>query len=172
VYETNDPFGGPLGVYGYNVNQNQSVAICFTPEANCTLDEVRLWLWNNDVSGESTPIRITLRNNRRANLNGDSMPGEVQFESWPFDIPYTGFAQPMLFSFPSTSRPVLATGTSYWIVAESSAHGGDDPVWAIAQPGIGFAGIRNPTTGPWQCGQGPVGATIVLGSARPIPGAK
>jgi hypothetical protein len=170
VYETEDPFGGLFGVYGFDVNTEQSVAIRFTPAADYTLDEIRLWLWNNDRSGEATPITITLRNDGPASLGGASVPGEARFESWSFEIPYTGFAEPQLFEFPSGARPVLRAGTNYWIVAESAAHGPLDPVWAVAQPGTGFGAIRN-RNDPWHSGPGSVGATIILGTLRPVIGA-
>ena len=35
VYQTNDPFGGFLGINGFDVYESQSVAVRFTPDSRC-----------------------------------------------------------------------------------------------------------------------------------------
>lgn len=44
IYETDDPFGSPFGVLGFDVFEFQSVAVRFTPDDNYTLDRISVWL--------------------------------------------------------------------------------------------------------------------------------
>ncbi len=167
VYETDDPFGGILGVYGFDVDSDQSVAIRFTPAQDYDLEAVQVWLWNNDPSGNPTEITLSIREDASLGAIIDSIPGDSRLETWTISIPYTGFAQPHLFECVSLRRSVLRTGRRYWIVAESDAPPGLNPVWAAGQPGVGFGAIRFPITGPWQSHEGAVGATVIWGRPRP-----
>lgn len=123
-----------------------------------------------DTSGESTPIRISLQVadgsfERSAGVSFGVMPGNEVLEEWAFDVPYTGFANPLLLEFPSSIRPRIEAGMNYWIVATSLAEGGRDPVWAVAQPGLGFGATGDPRTGEWYPGmEGSVGAMVIEGT--------
>lgn len=165
VYETNDPFGGLFGVYGYDISRDQSVAVRFTPDREFKLDQLRLWLWNNDTQGGHPRLAITLRYNEIVGNDG-SKPGDASYETWLIDMPTTGLFEPKLFDFDSVTHLPLHAGESYWIVAESDALGGWDPVWAVAQPGSGFVSLRDPP-GTWSIGRNlAVGAVIVLGTPQ------
>ncbi|MEW6249160.1 MAG: hypothetical protein AB1716_00810 [Planctomycetota bacterium] len=166
VYETADPFGGMFGIMGFDVFRDQSVALRFIPTAEYRLDQLRLWLWNNDGQGGTPRLDITLRD--EGGTSGTiSFPGQRIHESWVIYLPNTGVFRPVLFDFDSALHPRLHAGMNYWIVAESDAVGGYDPVWAWAQPDLGFMSFRNPPD-PWQPGHsGAVAAAIVLGT--PVP---
>ncbi len=80
------------------------------------------------------------------------------------NVPYTGLWSPLLLEFPSSIRPPIEAGMNYWIVATSPAEGGRDPVWAVAQPGLGFGTTGDPRTGEWYPAmEGSVGAMVVEG---------
>ena len=163
VYETDDPFGGPFGIWGFDVSQDQSVAVRFTPTGDYRLDLLRLWLWNNDDTGGTPHLTITLRNDEDPGTG--SIPGATVYETWELDVPNTGAFNPVRFDFNSLSRPRLNDGVNYWIAAESPAVGGYDPVWAIAGIGVGFMSIKNPPTGPWSpAGSGAVVSVVVEGT--------
>lgn len=81
------------------------------------------------------------------------------------NVPYTGLWSPLLFEFPSSIRPRIEAGMSYWVVATSPAEAPRDPVWAVAQPGLGFGTTGDPRTGEWYPGrEGSVGAMVVEGT--------
>lgn len=164
VYETNDPFGSPLGINGFDVFSQQSVATRFTPNADFTLDQVGVWLWNNDDSGREPLITITLRRDDAA--NGESRPGSQIFETWQMNMPPTGVFQPVFFTFNSSAHPPLAADERYWVVAQSPVPAGGDPVWAWAANDSGVTTTTDSQTGLWYPApdQGAVAALTVLGT--------
>lgn len=170
IYETADPFGGPFGVWGFDVSDEQSVAVRFTAEADYTLNSVGVWLWNNDLSGGEPEITITVRPDAELSCGGcastgGSRPTDEVLESWSFTIPYTGFGEPRLFELSSADGPVLRAGARYWICAESDAPGGRDPVWAVAWPDLGFGSTGDPATGEWTPAvEASIGAVAVCGN--------
>lgn len=165
VYQTDDPFGGVFGVYGYDVNDQQSVAVRFTSPGDYRLAALRLWLWNNEPLGDSIPATVSLHGESGPLSGARSEPADAALESWEFDIPYSGFAQPRLYDFSSRLHTALQSGERYWIVIESDAHPG--AVWAVAQPGTGFGAIRFPADGVWRSFEGAIGACEVW--AAPVP---
>lgn len=171
IHETDDPFGSPFGVLGFDVFQNQSVAIRFTPDEDYLLDRLSLWLWNNDGTGGTPPMTISLRNDEF--VADVSTPGDEIFESWDLDLPNTGKFNPTLFVFDSELHPILEAGVKYWVVAESESPPGFDPVWALAFPTLDIYSTTDFNTGEWSPAfEGPVPATIVEGTPAEgaIPG--
>ncbi len=163
IYETDDPFGSPFGVLGFDVFIDQSVAVRFTPADDFALDRVSMWLWNNDTSGGEPPIIITLRNDH--NEDGASTPGDEIFESWQMHVPNTNGFNPTLFAFDSMKHPALQVDTIYWIVAESNAQPQLDPVWALSFPTIGYSSTTDFEGDEWEpASEGPVQTLIVEGT--------
>ena len=70
IYETDDPFGGPFGLWGPDVCSDQSVAVRFTPGADYTLDRMSVWFMNNSTTVHPL-VEVTLR------PDDDSTPGRV-----------------------------------------------------------------------------------------------
>jgi hypothetical protein len=164
IYATDDPFGGLFDVYGLDVNSRQSVALRFTPDRQYSLGQIRLWLWNSN--GDPIPVTVSLREDAALGPDGGSAPSDTPIESWSFEIPHTGLAEPRLFDVTSFLSPLLEGGAEYWIVVESSGQRG--VAWAVAQPGIGFGAVRLSSGGDWQTFEGAVGASEVWGT--PVPG--
>lgn len=164
VFETQDPFGGPFGITGFDVFSGQSVAARFEPAADYTLDELRLWLWNNDENGREPRIDIKLETDDPA--NGESRPSGVVLEAWTFNVPGTGVFNPMLFTFESTTHLNLDSGVKYWITARSPAPGGASPVWAWAAKDSGWMSlIDHASTDQWSnAATGAVASYIVEGT--------
>jgi len=152
IFETDDPFGGFLGVNGFDVFQNQSVGQRITVDADYQLTSVSVWFWNNDDAGRTdAPVTLTVRTD-----SGDpncTTPGGTILDTMVFQVGQTGFANPILITLASVNAPVLQKGQSYWIVAESpDAPPALDPVWATASPGSGVMAFTDFNTGLWQCG--------------------
>ncbi len=167
VYQSDDPFGGFFGVEGWDIAQTQSVAVRFVSNGDLRLDELRLWLWSDDVRGGHPSLKITLRDDDPR--DGQSRPGQTLYEQWKLTLPETGYFNPELFDFPSALHPSLHAGQRYWVVAESDAPLQACPVWACAQPDPGFLSFCAPPD-PWSAGQsGEAGAMIVLGTRVRTP---
>lgn len=167
VYATDDPFGGLFDVCGYDIGARQSVATRFKPRAEHRLTSVRLWLWNNDPEGDPIPITVSLREGGEAR-DSVSLPGETALESWAFEIPFTGFAEPRLFEFESSDGTTLLAHADYWIVIESDAPPG--AAWAVGQPGTGFGAVRLRGEENWRAFRGAVGAAEIWGTPAPLAG--
>ena len=170
IFQTEDPFGGPFGVIGFDVFIGQSVAVRFTPDADFDFDAASLWLWNNDESGGEPAITISLRND--VTTDGDSVPGDIVFEQWDFNVPNTGYAVPVLFEFASSDHPLLEQGVRYWIVAESESPPLVDPVWAIAAKDSGPSSTTDCFGCEWEpANNGAIPAMIVEASPHVgVPG--
>jgi hypothetical protein len=169
IYETHDPFGSVFGVMGWDVSRDQSVAVRFTPGGRFTLGELQLWLWNNDGTGGTPKIVITLRDDQKT--PDGSVPGDTVLERWVFAVPNTGVFNPVRFDFAALYLSQLDDGVNYWITAESDAVGGYDPVWAIAGEGTGSMSFKCPPTGPWSpAHSGEVASVIVLGTRVSLRG--
>jgi hypothetical protein len=136
IYETEGPFGGPFGLWGYDVFIHQSVGLRLTPQHNYTLDRISLWFMNNDGSDQHHAlVTVTLRNDD--NDGGVSIPGDTVYETWTFNVSAVGW-DPVLEVMDSQDHPLLAAGVNYWIVTESEAAAGVNGVWNIAAHGLGF----------------------------------
>ncbi len=162
IYETEGPFGGPFGLYGYDVSIDQSVGLRFTPQHNYTLDRISLWFMNNDFSGQHHAlVTVTLRNDDH---DGEvSIPGDTIYETLTFNVSAVGW-NPVLEVMDSQDHPLLAAGVNYWIVAESDAPAGIDGIWNIAAHGLGFM-ANTDLGGEWYPGgMSAVTCTIVEGT--------
>jgi hypothetical protein len=164
IYATNDPFGSFLGINGFDVFVQQSVATRFTPGADYTLDSFSVWLWNNDESGSEPAITFTLRTDD--NTNGESRPSATILETWTMNVPNTGAFQPVEFILESDVHSPLNAGERYWIAAASPAGPGLDPVWAWAANDSGVSTNTDFQTGEWYPApeQGAVATLTVTGS--------
>ncbi|MFQ5807547.1 MAG: hypothetical protein ACE5I3_13960 [Phycisphaerae bacterium] len=162
IYETEDPFGGPFGLWGYDVFIDQSVALRFTPGANYTLDRISLWFMNNDFSGQHHAlVTVTLRNDN--NDGHVSIPGDTIYETWNFNVSAVGW-NPVLEVLDSQDHPLLEADVNYWIVAESDSPPLIDGVWNIASSGVGFMSNTD-LDGEWYPGgMSAVTCTIVEGT--------
>jgi hypothetical protein len=162
IYETDGPFDGPFGLWGYDVFIDQSVGVRITPERDYTLDRISLWFMNNDGSGQHHAlVAITLRND---NNDGQvSVPGDTIYETWQFSVSAVGW-DPQLEVMDSQGHPVLEAGVNYWIVAESDSPPFIDGVWNIAAYGTGFM-ANTDLDGEWYPGgMSAVTCTIVEGT--------
>jgi len=162
IYETEDPFGGPFGLWGYDVFIYQSVGLRFTPERHYTLDRISLWFMNNDSSGQHHAlVSVTLRDDD--NDGEVSIPGNIVYERWTFNVSTVGW-DPVLEVMDSAEHPLLQTGVNYWIVCESDSPPGVNGVWNIASEGLGFM-ANTDLNGAWYPGgTGAVTCTIVEGT--------
>ncbi len=163
IYETPGPFGGPFGLIGFDVCIDQSVAVRFEPASDYTLDKVSVWLMNNIFSGPGgQTVVVTIRTDDDT-TPGVSVPSNTILEKMTLIASATGWS-PVLESVNSVSHPLLSAGVKYWVVLESVAPCGEDPVWNWA---TGASGYTSNTSGSsvWQPGgMGAVAATIVEGS--------
>ena len=162
IYETEGPFGGPFGLWGFDVFIDQSVGVRFTPDRGYTLDQISLWFMNNDGSGQHHAlVTITLRNDD--NSDGVSIPGDTIYETWQFNVSAVGW-DPQLEVMDSQDHPTLEAGVNYWIVAESDSPPFIDGVWNIAAHGTGFM-ANTDLNGEWYPGgMSAVTCTIVEGT--------
>lgn len=162
IYETEDPFGGIFGLWGYDVCIEQSVAVRFTPDADYTFDRVSAWFMSNDFSGQTHPlVVVTLRTDD--SIQGVSVPSDEILETLSFHVSAVGW-NPVLEGMDSVANPLLRKGMHYWIAAESEAPCGLDGVWNIASSGTGFMSNTEGAGGDWYPGaEGAVVATIIEG---------
>ena len=168
IYETDDPFGGPFGLWGPDVCSDQSVAVRFTPGADYTLDRMSVWFMNNSVTVHPL-VEVTLRPDDDS-TPGVSVPGAAILESWTFNVSAVGW-NPVLEVLDSVVHPSLEAGVHYWVVCESQAACGVDGVWNMAGIGLGFSATSVGYGQAWQPGgSGAVPATIIEGTvAQPCP---
>jgi len=146
IYQTNSPFGGAFGLIGFDVAAEQSVALRFTPGHAFLLDRVGVWFMNNDFSGKTHPsVTLTLRTD---NVAGGSIPSDVIIEQWQFNVSAVGW-DPVLEQVNAALHPVLQAGVNYWVVAQSSAPGGNDGVWNWAANDSGWMSICNGIPCEW-----------------------
>ncbi len=150
IYGTVAP-GGVFGYWGFDVFAEQSVGIRITPDADYTLDEIKLWFMNNDFSGVQHPlVRISLRPDDQS-TPGVSIPGTEIIESYAFNVSAVGW-DPVLETVDSQTHPRLCAGVNYWIVATSLAPPGENGVWVMAAEGIGFSANTDQDATTWQPG--------------------
>src|SRR5690606_35496454 len=63
IYATEDPFGSPFGMIGFDVGgrSEQRVGVRFIPDADYRLDRISVWFMSNDFSVASrAPVRLTV----------------------------------------------------------------------------------------------------------------
>ncbi len=156
LHDTEDPFGGFLGLWGMDVSTSQTAGARFTvPDADHVLDEVGVWLMNN--SGSVQPaVRVTIREDA-----GD-VPADTAIAQWTFQIQALGW-NPVFERLDGDGTLILEAGRSYWIVGASNAPGGSNAVWNFASQGVGFS--ANTNNGTWQPGgEGAALTLTVLGT--------
>ena len=157
IYESDGPFGGFFGLWGADVFVGQSVGQRFTPDAEYDLDLMRLWFMSNDFGG-TVEERVVVTIQTDAGGPGQSYPSGVVLDQAEFTVQAIGW-DPVLETISFPSRPRLHAGEHYWVVCESVAVGGDDPVWNFAAFGLGFTAARLGND-PWQ--QGGSGAELTM----------
>ena len=164
VFETNNPFGGFLGVNGFDVFESQSVAARFMPNGSYTLDAVSIWFMSNDWDG-TTPQTVTITLRTDVNPGGEftSVPSDTIIESWTTDLPVVGW-NPQLIAFLSSTQAPLTSGQKYWVVAESNLGPFIDPVWCWSSTGNEFTATTDGTGTPWEGGFGAALAFVVSGT--------
>lgn len=171
IFETDDPFGGPFGLIGFDVCLDQSVGLRIdVTGGDFRLDRISVWFMNNDFSGETHPlVEVSLRPDAE-DAEGGSVPSNIVLEEWTFNVSAVGW-DPMLESVESADHPRLREGEQYWIVTESLAPCGLDGVWNWAAFGTGFVSTSLGYGETWQPGgMGAVVATIVEATpAAPCP---
>lgn len=168
LLDTGTPDGGWFGYWGYDVFVGQSVAISFTPDQDYKLDDVSLWLMSNDFEAPGRTLTVSIQTDV-AGSGTPSAPSGSVLESWDHATSAVGWA-PVLETLDSILHPVLAAGTTYWLVAESSEPAFVDPVWVVAGDGNPYyIGNIDFASGPaWQVGEGYAAPGAII-TAMPVP---
>jgi hypothetical protein len=142
IYQSTGPFGGPFGLWGADVFTGQSVAQRFEAPGTYRLDLVRLWFMSNDFAG-TVEERVVVSIQTDGGGPDESFPGGVVLERVEFIASAIGW-DPVEEHITFSGRPWLFEGERYWVVCESEAGPGEDPVWLFASEGLGFTSYR-----PW-----------------------
>ncbi len=166
VFQTEGPFGGFFGLTGFDVFVQQSVAARFVPAADYELTSVGIWFMSNDGSGGApAPVTVTLRTDT-ANAEYASVPSGEVLEAWTVQVPANGW-NPVLLTSVSATHMRLNAGQRYWVVAESSAGPGVDPIWLWSAFGNEFTANTDGPGTQWESGSGAAITLIVQGLAVP-----
>ena len=170
IIDTGTPDPGFVGYYGFDLYPDQSVAIAFTPGQDYVLNSVALWMMSNDFDASGRSYTVSVRTDA---AGGMTIPGSTVIESWEVMTGATGWS-PVLDSMDSVLNPILAAGTTYWIVAESDEPAGANPVWVASQQAEPvWHSVRNALNpdGAWISGWGQgVPGLVVSGTVVPAPG--
>lgn len=170
IIDTGTPDPGFVGYYGFDLYPDQSVAIAFTPGQDYVLNSVALWMMSNDFDASGRSYTVSVRTDA---AGGMTTPGSTVIESWEVMTGATGWS-PVLDSMDSVLNPILAAGTTYWIVAESDEPAGANPVWVASQQAEPvWHSVRNALNpdGAWISGWGQgVPGLVVSGTVVPAPG--
>ena len=158
VFDTGTP-PDAFGLDGFDVSSAQSVAFRFFNNADGPLYRVELWLMSNGNGSAPLPtVDISLR------AGSAQAPGTAAqaLETWRgVSVTAVGWA-PYLLELNSTLKKELTVGSFYWVVAESSAPGGADPVWCMSD-NAAFGSSNAGGDSPWQAGaSGQAAAARVL----------
>jgi hypothetical protein len=159
--------GGIFGLNGFDVYVRQRVAARFTVPAtgDHRLARVGIWFFNN--SGTEQPqMRITVQTDALDEGGSDTLPSGRRLATWVAPVATLGWDPvEQFFTASAGNAPRLKAGRSYWVVAESAAPAGADPVWAFARSGLGVS--TTTFEGAWQpAGEG--GAITLRVDAVPI----
>ncbi len=117
----------------YIVGSNQAVAVGFTPSANLSLTKIELPMRSLGPPN-TTSVIIKLLS------DASGKPG-TELESWTVNnIAYNGPpSKPNIFSLPSVVKPVLNSGSKYWVAAYQNSPVNDG--WSLSLSSAGFAGF-------------------------------
>ncbi|UYV11299.1 MAG: hypothetical protein NCW75_08275 [Phycisphaera sp.] len=156
IFETNDPFGSPFGLIGFDVFTQQSVAVRFVPDEDYRLTSVSAWFMSNDFANPlDRPVRVTVQTDQAV---GDAfIPSGEELEAMDLLITAIGW-DPQLDTAIASGDTVLNAGQAYWIVAESDYGAAENPVWNWATGVTGYTSTTHFATGEWQ--PGGTGATV------------
>jgi hypothetical protein len=160
VYQTNPPYLGPSGPPGFDLSDDQSVALRFTPDRDYTLDTIRMWIMSNDFNQVSyAPVRVELRPSQ----NGGRRPGTAVIELMTFTVSAFGW-NPVLESVSSRNHPLLRANVPYWVILHCDLHK-NNPSWNWSDNSIGIIALShggqvNFTEG----GEGAVTGTTIEGT--------
>lgn len=163
IYQTNPPQAN----LGFDVFEEQMVAIRFSPEETTELGSIQLWLMNN-ASVYQAHITFTLREDH-IRANGDSVPSDIILEEWTMRINSEGDMENEPLK--SLLNPILKRNEYYWLVAESNASATHNPVWNTAQPigqhvALGYYGRLNPMeSNKWEVGNSSIPAIHIYSTA-------
>jgi hypothetical protein len=157
--------GGWFGYYGFDVSSEQRVAGRFTvsPSGDYQLTRVGVWLMNNSDTEQAT-VKLSLQTDALDEQGSESLPSGVKLERWEAPVQTLGWV-PVHQYFKSIKRPQLKAGHNYWVVAESKALPGADPIWLVAAEGL----LVSTTSymGQWQTA-GESGALTLRVDAKPV----
>ena len=128
--------GGPFGYWGFDVSSDQRVAGRFTVPASgdFKLARIGVWLMNNSDT-EQAKVKLSIQTDALDEQGSETLPSGVVLEHWSAPVATLGWV-PVHQFFASGSKPVLKAGRSYWVVAESKAQPGQDPIWVAAAKGL------------------------------------
>ncbi|HWB20688.1 MAG TPA: PEP-CTERM sorting domain-containing protein [Phycisphaerales bacterium] len=169
IFDTGTPDGGFFGFIGYDVFDGQSVAVAFTPDHACTLDDIGVWMMSNDFDNPGRTFTLSLQTD---SLNGanPAAPSGTVLETWDMATAAVGW-NPVLDVANSVLHPLLSAGTTYWVVAESTEQGGADPVWVWGSTfdGVYSGNIDFFSSPDWQTGETFGSAPGVVINATDVP---
>lgn len=142
--------GGVFGLNGFDVYALQRVAARFTVPAtgDHRLAKVGIWFFNN--SGTDQPLlRVTVQTDAVDEGGTDTLPSGRRIALWEAPVATLGWNPvEQFFTASPGNAPRLKAGRHYWVVAESAAAPGQDPVWAFARSGLGVS--TTTFEGAWQ----------------------
>jgi hypothetical protein len=157
--------GGWFGYYGFDVSSEQRVAGRFTvsESGDYKLTRIGVWLMNNSDTEQAT-VKLSLQTDALDEQGTESLPSGVKLERWEAPVGTYGWS-PVHQYFKSAKRPHLKAGHNYWVVAESKAAPGADPIWLVAAKGL----LVSTTSymGQWQPA-GESGALTLRVDAKPV----
>lgn len=142
--------GGVFGLNGFDVYALQRVAARFTVPAtgDHRLAKVGIWFFNNSDT-QQAPVRVTVQTDAIDEGGTDTLPSGRRVALWEAPVATLGWNPVEQFFIASAGNaPRLKAGRHYWVVAESAAPPGQDPVWAFARRGLGVS--TTTYEGAWQ----------------------
>ncbi len=150
IFETNNPFGSPFGLIGFDVSTDQGVGVRFVPDQDYTLSRISCWFMSNDFASPlDRPVRLSVQTD--ASLGDAFIPSGIELEVFDLIVTAVGW-DPQLDSVDSDGGTVLRAGEAYWIVAESDYSAGRNPVWNWATGVNGYTAVTEFGGGAWQAG--------------------
>jgi hypothetical protein len=146
------PPGGFFGYMGADLFTQQMAAQRFSVPADghLRLFRVSLWLMNNSET-EQPKVTISVQTDALDEGGQQSQPSGHRIESWTRPVGTLGW-NPVKQDFTSDRLPRLKSGHDYWIVGQSTADPGADPLWTFSSDGTAM-NCYTDASGAWQaCG--------------------